>query len=219
MKKFKHIFLAISIFFLATTAAFSQHIKHEIDVFKKLDSIAYPAAGQVLLLGSSSFTAWDDYQDFFPNHKVLNRAFGGSQLIDQLYWKEELIKYDPSHIVLYCGENDIAYDSTVSTNEVLKRFKEYYKYIRKKYPLVPFVYVSIKPSPSRALMLPRFAAANKRIEKYLKKKANTSYVDVYNAMLDENGNVFNDIWKPDSLHMIGKGYEIWAPLIISKLKK
>lgn len=67
-------------------------------------------------------------------------------------------------------------------------------------------------------MMPRFEAANQKIEKYLKKKNNTAYVDVYHAMVDENGNVFKDIWKPDSLHMIAKGYKIWAPLIIAELK-
>lgn len=40
--------------------------------------------GCVLFIGSSTFTRWKDTQKYFPNSVVVNRAFGGSMMCDQI---------------------------------------------------------------------------------------------------------------------------------------
>lgn len=42
--------------------------------------------GCVLFIGSSTFTRWGDAQKYFPNSVVVNRAFGGSMMCDQIYF-------------------------------------------------------------------------------------------------------------------------------------
>jgi lysophospholipase L1-like esterase len=79
------------------------------------------------------------------------------------------------------------------------------------------LYVSIKPSIARWNLEKRFVAANKLIQDYLVTQKNAQLLDVHHAMLDENGQVFNDIFIADNLHMNAKGYRIWQKIIAPTL--
>lgn len=189
---------------------------NEVQKFKTADSIAFPASNQILLIGSSSFTLWKDVQTYFPDRKILNRAFGGSTLADVIRYRYDVIfPYQPKQIVIYCGENDFASSDTVTVELVTQRFIALFNYIRAKYKNVPVVYVSMKPSPSRMHLLEKYKEGNKRIHAYLATRPNTRFVDVYNAMLTSTGEPMPDIFLKDNLHMNAKGYAIWK----TKLEK
>ena len=183
---------------------------NEVQKFKTIDSVTFPASNQILLIGSSSFTLWKDIQTYFPEHKILNRAFGGSTLADVIRYRYDVIfPYQPKQIVLYCGENDFASSDTVTVELVMQRFTIMYNYIRAKYNNIPLAYVSMKPSPSRVHLLDKYKEANKRIKSFLATKPNTKFVDVYSAMLTASGEPMKDIFLADDLHMNAKGYAIW----------
>jgi lysophospholipase L1-like esterase len=192
----------------------------EVQVFKQKDSIEFPAANQVLLIGSSSFTLWKDVQEYFPQHKILNRAFGGSTLVDLTRFRYDVIyPYQPKQIVIYCGENDFASSDTVTVEIVMQRFKTLYNLVRAKYASVPLLYVSMKPSPSRAHLLPKYREANQQIERFLKADRKAAFADVYHPMLKTDGTVMDDIFKEDNLHMNAKGYAIWKKVLEKLLMK
>jgi lysophospholipase L1-like esterase len=192
----------------------------EVQILKQKDSASFPAAGQVLFVGSSSFTMWKDAQDYFPKHKILNRAFGGSTLLDMIRYRYDVVyPYQPKQIVLYCGENDFAASDTVSVNTVVERFKTFYALLRAKYPAVPFLYVSMKPSPSRAHLMSKYKEANALIAGFLKKEKQSAYADVYSKMLKEDGTPMDDIFLQDRLHMNAKGYAIWKKVLEPLLLK
>lgn len=191
----------------------------DIEAFRKKDTQQMPARGQILFVGSSSFTRWTDVHEYFPGYPIVNRGFGGSSLPDVIRFADDVIfKYDPSQIVIYCGENDLAGSKTVTADTVLNRFKTLFGMIRKKYPKVPVVFVSIKPSPSRAHLMPEMEKSNTAIRKFLKKKKRTVFVDVYHPMLNEQGKPMPDIFVEDDLHMNAKGYAIWQKQIKPHLK-
>ncbi|HEV8273318.1 MAG TPA: G-D-S-L family lipolytic protein, partial [Chitinophagaceae bacterium] len=79
---------------------------NDIQNFKKQDSVSFPPKNAILLIGSSSFTKWTDVQDYFPGYTIINRGFGGSTLLDQIRYVNDIVfPYDPKQIVIYCGEN------------------------------------------------------------------------------------------------------------------
>ncbi len=208
--------LLIVCLFAAASAQSQENIPFwsEVQALKKKDSLSFPAPNQVLLIGSSSFTMWQDVQEYFPRHKILNRAFGGSTLLDLIRFRYEVIyPYHPRQIVMYCGENDFASSDTVTVGMVLQRFKTLYRLIRVKHPSVPFLYVSMKPSPSRAHLMPRYAEANRLIKEFLATEAKTSFADVYSQMLKPDGSPIDDIFFTDKLHMNAKGYAIWQKIL------
>jgi lysophospholipase L1-like esterase len=192
----------------------------EIQHFKHLDSAHFPPKNAILFVGSSSFRKWEDVQSYFPDKKIINRGFGGSELTDAIrYANEIIIPYHPKQIVIYAGENDLAYSDTVTPKIVLSRVITLFNIIRASMPMVPIIYVSIKPSPSRENLMPRMEEANKLIRNFLLSKKKTVFVDVYHKMLDKNGNPMPDIFLEDNLHMNAKGYHIWQKAIQPYLEK
>ncbi len=211
--------ILISFLFFSVTVI-AQPFLEEIQAFKKMDSISMPAKKQLLLIGSSSFTIWKDVQSYFPGYPILNRGFGGSSLPDVIRYSDDVIfKYQPKQILIYCGENDFAASDTVSVETVVSRFKELFYLIRKQYKKVPVAYVSMKPSPSRKHLMPKFDAANKAIQQFLATKKKTAFIDVYHPMLKQDGTPMTDIFLGDELHMNAKGYAIWQKVLLSYLKK
>lgn len=214
MKNVKIIILSLLCISLLACNATAQPFAAEIAQFKKQDSIAMPPANAILFTGSSSFRIWDSLQAAFPNHTIINRAFGGSTLPDVIYYADEVIfKYQPKQIFIYCGDNDFAADDKLTGKAVFNRFKTLYKIIRKKLPQVSLVYVAIKPSPSRQQLMPRMAETNNLIKKYLAAQKNTGFVDVYGPMLNSDGSPRPELFQKDMLHMNAAGYSIWQKLI------
>ena len=190
---------------------------NDIQNFKKQDSIHFPPKNAILLIGSSSFTKWTDVQEYFPGYTIINRGFGGSTLLDQIRYANDIIfPYQPKQIVIYCGENDLASSDTVTAQMVFDRFKELYQMIREK-TNVPVAFVSLKPSPSRRHLFPKMHEANQLIREFidLQKSAlnsqpvNIEFIDVNQKMLNESGQPMPEIFLNDSLHMNAKGYAIW----------
>jgi len=192
----------------------------DIRAFKKQDSLSFPQKHAILFIGSSSFTKWTDVQAYFPNYQIINRGFGGSTLVDQIRYVNDIVfPYRPKQIVIYCGENDLASSDTVTGEIVLKRFTTLFNLIRKKLPSVPIAFISLKPSPSRWLLRQKMITANNGIKNFIKSKPNTVFVDVYHKMLGTDGRPMKEIFLDDSLHMNAKGYAIWQKEIKSHLLK
>ncbi|HVZ56502.1 MAG TPA: GDSL-type esterase/lipase family protein [Chitinophagaceae bacterium] len=186
----------------------------EIRAFRHQDSLEPPPSHAILFVGSSSFRFWKDVQQDFPGYTIINRGFGGSTLPDVIRHAGEIIlPYHPREVVIYCGENDLAYADTVSPELVLARFRTLFGIIRHAYPRLPIVFVSIKPSPSRQQLMPRMLRANVLIRQFLARRRKTYFVDVYHRMLTQEGTPMPDIFGDDNLHMNRKGYAIWQEAI------
>jgi len=210
--------IAISLFLLVSYKELQaqQHppFYDEIQNFKKLDSTHFPPKSAILFVGSSSIKKWQDVQSYFPDKIIINRGFGGSELTDAIrYANGIIIPYHPEQIVIYSGENDLAYSDSITAAIVLNRFTKLFNIIRSALPMVPIVYISIKPSPSRARLMPEMAQANGLIKQFLQSKKKTVFIDVYHKMLDKDGKPMKDIFSPDNLHMNAKGYHIWQKAI------
>jgi lysophospholipase L1-like esterase len=192
----------------------------DILAFKKQDSAQKPPSNSILFIGSSSFTRWTDVSDYFPGYTIINRAFGGSTLPDVIrYFYEVVIPYNPKQIFIYCGENDIANSESVTADDVVRRFKTLYVMIRANFPTVQIDYVAMKPSPSREKMQDRVKAANKSIKAFLKKEKNAAFVDIYDALLDTDGKMREELYVKDRLHLNAEGYQIWKKIFLPYMMK
>jgi lysophospholipase L1-like esterase len=185
-----------------------------VEKFKIEDSINCLPENAILFVGSSSFTSWKDVREYFPSKEIINRGFGGSTLNDLIYYADDVIfPYNAKQIVIYSGENDFAFDDNITTKEVFLRFCELYGIIRNKYEKVDILYVSMKPSPRRNHLIGKMAITNMMIKQFLSQRQHAAYVDVYSKMLTDGGEIMNDIFLNDNLHMNAKGYAIWQTAI------
>jgi lysophospholipase L1-like esterase len=223
MKKIFIFLLTYLMSHFITNDSFAQIIPpfyNDIIAFKKNDQVVRPESGSILFVGSSSFTMWKDVQNNFPAYKILNRGFGGSSLTDLIRYAPDIIyPYQPKQVVIYCGENDFVSSPNANADTVLTRFSQLFGMIRTRLPKAHILFVSIKPSPSRAKYMPEMVRANAMIKSFLKKKSKTGYVDVYNKMLLADGSPMPNIFLADKLHMNRSGYEIWQKAILPHLMK
>jgi lysophospholipase L1-like esterase len=213
----KHFFYIFIFFCVACNTNSNQESKpvadqpfwNDIQNFKKQDSVSFPPKNAILLIGSSSFTKWTDVQDYFPGYTIINRGFGGSTLLDEIRYVNDIVfPYQPKQIIIYCGENDLASSDTVTASMVLDRFKQLFQMMRDKSE-APIAYISMKPSPSRRHLFPKMREGNQLIKDFLTTQKNTAFIDVHQKMLDLTGEPLPEIFLDDSLHMNAKGYAIW----------
>ncbi len=192
----------------------------DIQAFKKADSTRMPDHNSILLIGSSSFTKWKDVNEYFPGYPILNRAFGGSTLVDVIrYAYDVIMPYRPKQVLIYCGENDLASKDSISATEVLTRVKTLFGIIRTNFPNAAIGYVSIKPSPVRASIQVKVKQANKAIKAFFKLQKNAAFIDIYDAMLDAKLQMREELYVGDRLHMKPAGYEIWKKIMQPYLVK
>lgn len=210
--------LPFYLFFNSVSAQDFQKWEETILKFEKADQESPVKKGKyIVFTGSSSIVGWENLKADFPDKKVLNRAFGGSQTFEVLHFADRIITpYKPKQVVLYAGDNDIADDKSPQT--VLADFKALFNKIREDKKSTTITFISIKPSPSRRQYMPRIVEANRLVKEFLETKKKTSYVDVYNPMLLPNGQPKPELFKSDSLHMVKAGYDLWREILRPHLK-
>lgn len=214
----KSLFTALFLFISLVLSAQQRAFWPEIKAFKAADSLHAPPQNAILFVGSSSIRMWKTLDRDFPGHTVINRGFGGSSLPHVIqYAYDIIIPYHPSQIVIYCGDNDFMTD-TVTSEIVVERFKKLFTLLRKELPRADILYISIKPSPSRRRLMSKMAEANTAISKFLKKKPNAAFINIWDQMLDRNGEPRKDLFLKDMLHMNASGYAIWRKAVEPHLK-
>lgn len=215
------IYISILFSLCVILIAHSQTIPYssEIIAFNKDDSLHPKEKGQIVFVGSSSFTRWKDVQSRFPEYKIINRGFGGSTLIDVFnHASATIYKYEPRQVFIYCGENDFAGDTTLLAMEVFKRYFNLVVEIRNHLPKTEILYVSAKPSPSRWHLAAKFKEFNTLVSQFSSSQQGFKFINVWDAMLNADGLPKPEIFIDDKLHMNKAGYDIWVPILKKYLR-
>ena len=188
----------------------------EIQAFERADRERRAQTGGVVFTGSSSIRLWETLADDFPDARVLNRGFGGSQLEDVLRYADRVVvPYRPRVVFVYGGDNDLA--SGKSPERVLADYQQLVQRIRQRLPETRIGFISIKPSPSRWHLAPAVRAANELVREYSANDPRLFYVDVFTPMLGPDGKPREDLFLDDMLHMNQKGYAIWRAAVAPHL--
>jgi len=198
----------------ATTAAATNAapFEKEILAFEAADKTNPPPTGAALFIGSSSIRLWKTLAEDFPKHRVINRGFGGSQIIDSVrYAKRIVLPYKPRLIVLYAGGNDINNGKT--PEQVAADYRAFVKAVHDALPETRIAYISIAPNPARWAQVDRVRAANSLIEAHTRTDDRLAFINVFPKMLGDDGQPRPEIYVADRLHMNPKGYELWCGII------
>ncbi len=196
-------------------AATTQWAK-ELGEFDVADAKAPPQPGGMLFVGSSSFRLWTNVAAAFPERHVINRGFGGSQMHELLALSDRLvIPYAAVEIFVYEGDNDLAKDKAPA--QIAKEFREFARRIHQRQPAARIHFVAIKPSPSRANLLPQAKETNRLIAEYCAGNSWLKFIDVYAPMLDAQGRPRAELFGADKLHMNSTGYALWTMVIRREL--
>lgn len=183
-----------------------------IAAFEAADRTNPPPQGAVLFIGSSSIEHWKSVAADFPEAKVINRGFGGSELSDSTYFADRIVKpYRPRAVVLYAGDNDL-YDGH-TPQQVRDDFTAFVQKVRSFDPGAAIAFVSIKPSMSRKALLPKIEQANELVRAYAATQQDVTYIDTFTPMLGADGQPQPKWFIEDGLHMNRTGYELWISIL------
>ncbi|MGH7944703.1 MAG: SGNH/GDSL hydrolase family protein [Opitutaceae bacterium] len=188
-----------------------------IDKFTQADATNPPPRNAIVFIGSSSIVKWTSLTQDFPDAKVINRGFGGSQLADSVHYVDRIvIPYQPRTVVLYAGDNDLNAGKT--PENVLADFKEFAAKIHAKLPQTRIVYIAVKPSPSRWKLKDKVVRTNSLIAAECARDKRLAFADIYTPMLSANGEPRPELFVKDMLHMNEAGYAVWKPVVAPLLK-
>jgi lysophospholipase L1-like esterase len=171
----------------------------------------------VVFVGSSSIRMWRTLAQDFPGVRVLNRGFGGSHLEDSVFYFDRLVlPHAPRVVVLYAGENDLS--AGMTPERVLADFRAFRTRLREALPATRLIYLSCKPSPSRARHLGALRKANALLAAECAADPLATFVDVFAPMLDASGEPRAELFLADRLHMNASGYALWTRLLTPHLQ-
>ncbi|MEZ0469394.1 SGNH/GDSL hydrolase family protein [Luteimonas salinilitoris] len=185
--------------------------------FAAEDAASPPPARPVVFTGSSSVRLWTTLAGDFPDRPVLNRGFGGSHIRDAVHYADEVaIRYRPSRILIYAGDNDTM--DGRSPRQVLADFQAFVARVHRDLPGTPIAFIAIKPSPSRAQLLQVQRASNALVRDWAARTPDVDYVDVFTPMLGADGQPRPELFAEDALHMNAQGYALWRGIIAPYLR-
>jgi lysophospholipase L1-like esterase len=195
----------------------SQKWEKEIQAFEAADKKNPPPEGAVLFIGSSGFRLWKTLAQDFPDYKVINRGFGGSQAADSVYFADRIvIPYKPRLIVFRAGGNDLTAGKT--PEQVAADYKAFVAKVRSKLPDTRIAILSITPSIARWKNFDRETKANQLIKAIVAEGKNLAYIDAVGAMLGPDGKPRPELYAKDRLHNSPEGYKLWTSIIEPHLK-
>lgn len=190
----------------------SKKWEKDIAAFEAKDKENPPEKGAIVFVGSSSIRFWTTVAEDFPHHRVINRGFGGSQITDSVEFADRIvIPYAPRMVVMYAGGNDL--NAGKPPEQVFTDFKAFEQKVHHALPDTEIAYISSAPNPKRWAQVENVKALNKSIAEYCAATPKTKFIDVFPAMLGPDGLPKPDIFRPDRLHMVDKGYRLWTEIV------
>jgi lysophospholipase L1-like esterase len=179
----------------------------DIAAFEAADRTNPPPKDAILFVGSSTIVRWATLQEDFPKHRVINRGFGGNQIVDSTHFADRMIfPYLPRMIFLRAGGNDI--HSGKTPEQVFQDFKDFVATIHAKLPKTEIVYISLAPSIARWDQREPTKKLNALVEAYVKTDRRLKYVETYDTTLDAKGQPRPELFVEDKLHFSTAGYRL-----------
>ena len=180
--------------------------KYTAEVARLAAALA-PAPGGILMVGSSIFRKWTNCVEMLAPLPVTDRAFGGSQTKDQLFFFDQIVPSSRAALVVwYCGSNDV--NAKKTPDYVLDNTKQWIGKTRAALPQAHILLVSTIRAPQKraAGYLATVDALNKELAKLAASIRDVAYVDVNPALETAAGEPVMACYVEDKLHFTQEGY-------------
>ena len=188
-----------------------------IQKFEAEDKAHPPAKGSIVFIGASSFARWTNLAESFPDLKVVNRGFGGSELSEAVkYAPRVVVPHAPPIVVLYAGENDL--NRGVTPQEIASDFDKFSQLIHGSLPATRIVVIGLKPSLLRWKLRDGMQQTNTLIRTRCAADRKCTYVDPWPSMIGKDGTPKPEFFVEDGLHMTPEGYTAWTQMLRPHLK-
>ncbi len=204
------LFTALAFGVLGTANAQTRFAKEVAEIQKR--SVDKNLENPVIFVGSSSIRMWESLESDYSEVSALNHGFGGSEYSDVILYQKELItSFNPSRVVFYAGDNDIA--NGEAPGEVAIEAISLVSELLVQNPKLSIIILSVKPSIARWQLKKEYEDLNGLLENFASGKKNVVFVDVWSPMLKSNGQLNKGLFIEDGLHMNEAGYSVWKKVL------
>jgi lysophospholipase L1-like esterase len=212
------ISLGIAVPVRMTQAQDFEKWEKEILAYEQADRASPPAKGGLLFIGSSTIRRWKTLAEDFPQHHVINRGFGGSQIVDSTHFAERIIfPYLPRMVLLRAGGNDI--HAGKSPELVFSDFRAFVIKVQARLPDTQIAYISLSPSIARWAEKEKGDALNRMVREYAQQVPGIKYIDADAISLGPDGKPRPELFVADKLHFSPEGYKLLAGSVRPHLPK
>jgi lysophospholipase L1-like esterase len=188
----------------------------DIAAYEAQDKASPPPKGANLFIGSSTIRRWTTLAQDFPEHKTINRGFGGSQIADAAHFADRLvIPHAPRAVFLRAGGNDL--NAGKSVEQVFADYKDFVAKIHARLPQTDIFYVSLSPSLARWKQADKEKALNALVKEYSAGKPHLKYIETYDMVLGTDGQPRAELFVEDKLHFNADGNKLLADRVRSHL--
>ncbi|NTW58953.1 MAG: GDSL family lipase [Nitrospirae bacterium] len=169
-----------------------------------------------LVFIGDSLTEWYDWQERFPDCRVLNLGISG-ETVEELLDRRDHIRSrieSPDIIFLMTGINNILserYEITGPYAEVVRNLATWYKGAK-------VVVQSLLPVDMPWIKNDTIRTINRHLAA-IAREHTVEYLDVYSSFVDENGSPKPGLLSDDGVHLASKGYEVWAKVVEEYLNR
>ncbi len=181
----------------------------EVADYEAADRQNPPAKGGILFIGSSTIRLWMTLAADFPDHKVINRGFGGTEIVDCTHFADLLIfPHQPKQIFLRAGGNDI--HGGRLPREVAADFVEFVRVVHSRLPEAEILFIGLSPAPARWGEADKNRELNRLIREMALDMPRVGFVDAYDISLTSDGHARPELFIKDRLHFAPEGYKLLA---------
>nr|AQQ74790.1 hypothetical protein [uncultured bacterium] len=183
----------------------------DIAAFEAADKVSPPPKGGIVFVGSSTIRLWDT-ASYFPDLKIINRGFGGSDMEDIVRYADRIvIPYEPRLVVVYSGDNDIS--AGWSSEDVAIQFERFTRIVHAKLPQTKILLIAVKPSLLRWTQIDRMRMANQILRNYCERDDRLGFIDFDTLMLGWDDKPRRELFVEDGLHLSAQGYQLWSTVL------
>jgi len=168
----------------------------------------------ILFIGHSLIEFFN-WQERFPEHRVINLGVAGETVKGLLSRTERIINDFPSvdMIFLMTGLNDVAMEDV----NFLEAYREIINRLKRAYPEAKIYIHSLLPTLVEFITDELIKRVNESI-KELAINTGVEYMDIYNLFVDTEGKPIREYLLDDGVHLSNKGYTVWSNVVEGKIK-
>lgn len=181
----------------------------EIAAYEAAERTNPPPKGGILFTGSSTIRLWRTLAADFPDARVINRGFGGCEIVDCTHFADRLIfPHEPRQIVLRAGGNDL--HAGRLPRQVSLDFAEFVRVVHARLPRTEILFIGLNPAPARWSEGDKTRELNRLIRTMALDMPRVGYIDADDISLTPDGKARPELFVKDRLHFSPEGYKLLA---------
>lgn len=212
------VLLLIILLFFMSTLSFIYIYKYETFEPKTITKKVVKTLGDenIVFVGDSITYQYNLEKYYKDEIHVVNSGIDGNtvnDILDNSY--ERIYRYNPTKVFLLIGTNDVPYRDEYVIEECIKKLVTNIKknrpncdiYLESIYPVNDTDNEKISHSMVHGRKNEKIISINKTLKKFADKTENVTYINMYDKLIDEDGNMKLEYTR-EGLHLSDEGYKV-----------